>query len=414
MELEKEKKMSDERVPAFAAFQHADFRWIWSGQLLSDIGSQMQVVAINWHIYILTHSPVALGLISLCRVLPILTLSLVGGVYADARDRRKILLWTQSMMMVLAGCLVLFNNYGTISVACIYLVVAAIAAAEAFNSPAWQSVIPNLVPRNHLMNALSLTNVMKHMATIVGPALAGFIIAWKGVAAVYLINMISFLAVLIPFYRMKIATQTSPKKSRVSLSALGEGLQFVVHNQILLSTALLDFFSTFFSSAQALLPIFAKEILKVGPQGLGILHAGRAVGGVIAGAGISYWGDLRKKGRYVFYGVTLYEAATVFFGASHWFALSFLALILVGGGDAVSAILRQNIRQVETPDHLRGRMNSVMRIFSNGGPQLGNLEAGLVAALIGSPLSVITGGLANLVCIGLLAWKVPKIWDYEN
>ncbi len=374
----------------------------------------MQLVAINWHIYILTHSPVALGMIGLARTIPSLALSLAGGVYADARDRRKILLVTQSLMMVLAGCLALFNDMGAISVVLIYLVAAAIAATEAFNGPAWQSVIPNLVPREHLMNALSLTNVMKHIATIVGPALAGFVIAWGGVATVYVINMVSFLAVLVPIFRMKTPTQTSLGKSKISLSAMGEGIHFVRHNQILLSTALLDFVSTFFSTATALLPIFAKEILKVGPQGLGILYAGRAVGAVVSGAVMSLLGDLKKKGRVVLYAIAVYALATVMFGASHWFIITFIALVLVGAGDTVSAILRQNMRQVETPDHLRGRMTSVMRIFSNGGPQLGNLEAGVVAAFIGAPLSVITGGIANLILIGLIAWQAPKLRNYDG
>lgn len=405
---------SSQRSAALAAFRYPDFRWIWTGQMISEAGSNMQLVAINWHIYILTHSPVALGFIGLARVVPSLILSLIGGLYADARDRRKILLVTQSIMMVLAGMLALFNDFGSLSVALIYVISAAIAATEAFNGPAWQSIVPNLVPREHLMNALSLNNVMKHTATIVGPALAGFIIAWKGVAAVYFINMVSFIAVLFPIFRMKTPTQTSLGKSKISLKAMGEGIHFVRHNKILLSTAILDFVSTFFSSATALLPIFAKDILKVGPEGLGILHAGKSVGSVISGAAMSFLGNARKKGKIVLYSITVYAVATVIFGASQWFILTFFALVLIGAGDTVSAIVRQNIRQEETPDHFRGRMTSVMRIFSNGGPQLGNLEAGLVAALIGAPLSVLTGGIANLLFIAWIAWKVPKLRDYES
>jgi MFS family permease len=405
---------STPHAPAFSAFRYSDFRWIWTGQLISEAGSNMQLVAINWHIYILTHSPIALGLIGLARVIPSLILSLVGGLYADARDRRKILLVTQSTMMVLAGLLALSDNFGSITVVLIYLIAAGIAATEAFNGPAWQSIVPNLVPREHLMNALSLTNVMKHTATIVGPTIAGFIIAWKGVAAVYFINMVSFIAVLYPIFRMKTPTQISLGKSRISLKAMGEGIHFVRLNKILLSTALLDFFSTFFSSATALLPIFAKDILNVGPQGLGILHAGRSVGAVVSGGAMSFLGNARKKGKIVLYSITVYALATVVFGASHWFILTFLALVMIGAGDTVSAIVRQNIRQEETPDHFRGRMTSVMRIFSNGGPQLGNLEAGIVAALIGAPLSVITGGIANLFFIGWIAWKVPKLREYES
>jgi MFS family permease len=162
-----------------------------------------------------------------------------------------------------------------------------------------------------------------------------------------------------------------------------------------------------------LLPIFATEILKVGPQGMGILQSGQSLGSVVSGAGFSWIGDVKKKGRFIFYGVTIYATSTVIFGASHWFVVSFLALALVGAGNTISAILRQNLRQLETPDHLRGRTNSVMRLFAEG-HRLGNLEAGIVAALIGAPLSVVTGGIANLIFIGVLAWKIPKLRDYES
>jgi MFS family permease len=306
------------------------------------------------------------------------------------------------------------NDTGEISVGLIYLIVAAIAATESFNNPAWQSIIPNLVPREHLMNALSLNSVMAQTAKIIGPALAGFAIAWKGVASVYVINVVSFFAVLAAIIRMKTPTQKSPGASRVNLAAMGEGIRFVLKSQILLSTALLDFFSVFFSSATALLPIFATEVLKVGPQGMGILQSGQSLGAVVSGAGFSWIGDVKKKGRSIFYGVTIYATATVIFGASHWFVVSFLALALVGAGNTISAILRRNIQQLDTPDHLRGRMTSVIRLFSNGCHQLGDLEAGLLAALIGAPLSVVTGGIANLIFIGVLGWKVPKLRDFES
>lgn len=374
----------------------------------------MQLVAINWHIYILTHSAVALGMISLARLVPLFIFSLVGGVYADAHDRRKILLTTQSSMMILAGVLAFFSDRSTIPTALIYVISAAHAAATAFDSPAWQATVPNLVPKEHLMNALSLNNVMRHTAMIGGPALAGFVIAWKGVSAVYLINMVSFIAVLAAVIRMKRPAQARLGTSRVTLTAVREGIQFVLHSEVLFSTTLLDFFSTFFSSATALLPIFAKDILLVGPQGLGILHTGRSVGGIVAATGMSFMGNVRKKGRLVLYAVTIYAAATVLFGGSHWFILSFLALVLVGAGDTVSAIMRQNIRQMETPDHLRGRMNSVTQLFFIGGPQLGNLEAGVVTALIGAPWSVITGGIANLLYIGIAAKKYSKLRNYES
>ncbi|MCG6536610.1 MAG: MFS transporter, partial [Syntrophales bacterium LBB04] len=327
---------------------------------------------------------------------------------------RKILLLTQSSMMVLAGVLSLCSRVDVMPVTLIYGISALLAIVTAFDSPAWQAMVPNLVPKEHLMNALSLNNVMRHTAMIIGPSLAGFIIAWKGVSAVYIINMTSFVAILIAVIRMKTETQTKLGTSRATLSAMREGIQFVRCSKILLSTTLLDFFSTFFSSATALLPIFAKDILMVGPQGLGILHAGRSIGGVIAASGMSFIGNLKRKGRLMLYAVTIYASATILFGGSRWFLLSLLSLILVGAGDTVSAIMRQNIRQMETPDRLRGRMNSITQLFFMGGPQLGNLEAGIVAAFIGAPWSVITGGMANLMYVGVVAKKYPELKNYES
>jgi len=405
---------SSKRFSAFAALRHSDFRWIWSGQLISEAGTNMQMVAINWHIYMLTHSPVALGSIGLIRVAPLIFFSLLGGVYSDAHDRRRILFFTQSAMMLLAGCLWLLTGTGKISLGLIYVLAASTAAAAAFDAPPWQAIVPNLVPAEDLTNALSLINIQRHMAMVVGPALAGFVIAWQGVTAVYLINMASFLAVLFALVIMKKPAQQKLGASKVNLSALREGINFVRHSELLLSTVLLDFVSTFFSSASALLPIFATEVLKVGAQGLGILHAAQSAGAVAAGAVMSSVGEVKKKGVFVLSGLTVYAAATVIFGGSLWFPLSVLALALVGAGDTVSTIMRQTIRQLATPDHLRGRMTSVVRIFSNGGPQLGNFEAGLVAALIGAPLSVITGGIANLILIAVIAWRIPRLTNFQS
>jgi len=405
---------SSKRFSAFAALRHNDFRWIWSGQLISEAGTNMQMVAINWHIYMLTHSPVALGSIGLIRVAPLIFFSLLGGVYSDAHDRRRILFFTQSAMMLLAGCLWLLTGTGKISLGLIYILAASTAAAAAFDAPPWQAIVPNLVPAEDLTNALSLINIQRHMAMVVGPALAGFVIAWQGVTAVYLINMASFLAVLFALVIMKKPAQQKLGASKVNLSALREGINFVRHSELLLSTVLLDFVSTFFSSASALLPIFATEVLKVGAQGLGILHAAQSAGAVAAGAVMSSVGEVKKKGVFVLSGLTVYAAATVIFGGSLWFPLSVLALALVGAGDTVSTIMRQTIRQLATPDHLRGRMTSVVRIFSNGGPQLGNFEAGLVAALIGAPLSVITGGIANLILIAVIAWRIPRLTNFQS
>jgi len=387
---------------------------LWIGQFISLAGTQMQQVAINWHVYILTNSPVALGLIGLMRVIPIIVFSLIGGVMADAHDRRRVMIVTQSAMMFFAATLGLSTITGLISAPLIYLLAALIASASAFDSPARQALIPNLVPREHLTNALSLNNLMRQAGAIMGPAIAGFAIAGFGVESVYWINAVSFLAVLAALVLMRTPAQQNPGATQVSLSALTEGLRFVFQSQMIMATMLLDFFATFFSSATSLLPIFAKEILRVGPEGLGILYAAESIGAVVAGAGMSLIGNVRKQGLILLGSVAVYGAATTFYGMSELFVLSIFFLALVGAADTVSTILRNTIRQLATPDHLRGRMTSVNMIFFQGGPQLGNLEAGIVAALFGAPFSVISGGVATVLLVAATAWLAPRLRSYEG
>jgi MFS family permease len=404
----------DTRLSPFVAFQHRDFRLLWIGQFVSEFGTHMQQVTINWHIYLLTRSAFALGLAGLVRFAPVVVFSLFGGVIADAYDRRRVMLVTQSAMMLFAATLGLLTYSGWISVGLIYVLVALTGAASVFDAPARQALPPNLVPLEHLTNALSLNNINSQTTKIVGPALAGFVIAWEGVAAVYWINAASFLTVLMALILMRTPTQQKLGAADITLKALGDGIRFVRHSQILFSTMLLDFFSTFFSAFSTLLPIFANEILRVGPQGFGILSSSQAMGAVIAGGGIAFAGNVGNKGILVLLALTLYGTATAFFGISHWFSLSLLLLAVVGGADALSGILRNTLRQIITPDYLRGRMSSVNMIFSRGGQQLGNLEAGVVAALIGAPLSVIIGGIATVFTVAVVAWLVPQLRNYQG
>jgi MFS family permease len=398
----------------FVALEHRDFRLLWAGQFIAEAGVQMQLVAINWHIYILTGSALALGLIGLMRAVPIVFSSLLGGVLADTHDRRRVLLAAQAASMVIAVALALLTQSGWISAGLIYLLAALAAGAMGFGGPVWQAIAPNLVSREHLTNAMSLINIMRQTARIVGPGLAGFVIAWRGVVAVYWINAASFLAVLLAFSLMRAPAQENPGAARLALSSIGEGIRFVRNTQILFSTMLLDFLGTFFASASALLPIFANEILRVGPRGLGMLYSAQSVGAVLAATAMSFSGDVKKKGALVLWAILIYAVATALFGASRSFPLSLVCLALVGAGDTVSTILRHTIRQLVTPDHLRGRMNSVIMIFTQGGPQLGNLEAGLVATWIGAPLSVVAGGIATLILVAAVAWRVPQLRQYRG
>jgi MFS family permease len=253
---------------------------------------------------------------------------------------------------------------------------------------------------------------MGQMATIGGALLGGVLIGLYGTAIVYWLNAVSFLAVIAALFVMRPAPQES--RRRASVGSVREGLRFVFHQPIILSTMLLDFVATFFSSANQLLPIFAAQILNVGAPGLGALTAATSIGSFMAGGTMGFVSRVKKPGQVILYSVAVYGLATVLFGLSRDFVFSLLMLGVTGASDTVSTILRGTIRQLVTPDEMRGRMTSVNMIFFMGGPQLGEMEAGFAAALLSAPLSVITGGIGCLIAVGLTAWKAPALRKFDD
>jgi MFS family permease len=396
-----------------AALEDRSFRLYWIGSLVSVSGTQMQQAAVAWQVYLLTHSAVALGLIGLFRVLPIVIFSLWGGVVADAINRRRLLLATESTLLVISAALAVLTLAGLASLWVIYLLTALGAGAYAFDSPARQAIIPSLVPRERLTGALSLMSTGFEVATVLGPSLAGVVIATRSVGTVYVIDAVSYLAALTALVLISIPP-VAGKLQEMSIRAAIEGLRFVFHTPIMLSTLSLDFVATFFSSATALLPIFAHDILHVGSQGYGLLYADPSLGAIAAGIGLSIIGGrIRAHGRTILIAVAVYGLCTVLFGLSRVFLLSMVALAGVGAADAVSTILRQTVRQTVTPDALRGRMTSVNMVFFMGGPQFGEVEAGLVARAFGAPISVVSGGLAALIAIALIAALSSHLRHYR-
>jgi len=410
----------NKRSSAFSSLRHRDFRLMWSGQVVSVIGSQMQSAAINWHIYLLTGSPLALGIVGACRAIPIILCSLAGGVVADVVDRRRLMMVTQSVMLLCSATLALITFHGLTKIWPILLLTAIASAAWAFDTPARQSLLPMLVPRNDFPNAVSLSMLMFQTGMVAGPPLAGFVLASHGPAFVYALNAASFLAMLTGIGLMHTSGKPekddadSPDAPRISWQALVEGLQFVWRTPIIVQTMTLDFVATFFASANQLLPIYAKDILAVGARGYGFLAAAPAAGAIITGLVMARMGAFKKQGLTVIVSVALYGAATVAFGVSKIFWFSMVMLAATGAADTVSTILRQTIRQLVTPNYLRGRMTSVNMIFFMGGPQLGEVEAGTLAALIGAPLSVVTGGVACLLAAAFTFVKAKSLRQYES
>ena len=416
----------------YRVLRHRDYRSFWLANLVSLTGSQMQVTALHWHVYLLTRSPLFLGLVGLTRVVPVLVFSLWGGVLADRADRRRLMLGTQVAMTGVAAALALFTHARRETVLLLFVLNALGAAASAFDGPARQALVPRLIPPSELQAALVLNLTVFHVAMIGGPALAGLMLAGghqiaghvpatRPLAWIYALNALSFLAVLAALWRMDPESgrpRATNGRAENALRSLVEGLRFVFGTPIMVWTMALDFFATFFSGAMSLLPIFADQVLHAGPRGYGILVAGPAVG-ALAGSLWTTWRPLSpRQGRLFLWAVAAYGAATITFGLSRSFVLTFLALAGTGLADLISTVVRQTVRQVVTPDALRGRMTSVNMIFFMGGPQLGEVEAGFVASLfasaaMGATVSVVSGGLATIVVAAVVAFATPVVRRYE-
>jgi MFS family permease len=412
----------------FPALQHRNFRLLWWGLLVSFSGSLMQTAAILWHVSLLVAADqraLALGMVGLVRILPVIFFSLLSGVAADALDRRRLMIVTQSIMAVLAATLAALTFRGLSTIWPIYVLAACSSAAGAFDLPARQSLVPNLVPREHLPNAISLNTIMLQIASVAGPAIGGIVIATGGVAWVYALNAASFLVVITALLMMRmdgpVGSHAGEKaespigRSNFTMKAAMEGLQFVFRAPLIRSTMLLDFFATFFSSATALLPIFAQDVLHVGARGYGWLYAAPAVGALVTSAVMVRAVDwVERRGLVLLAAIAVYGAATTGFGLSRVFWLTFACLAATGAADTVSTVFRNLIRQLETPDRLRGRMIGVNMVFFMGGPQLGELEAGLVASWLGPVVSVVTGGIGCLIATAWVAARTPSLRAYRR
>ncbi|MBK9210015.1 MAG: MFS transporter [Anaerolineales bacterium] len=397
------------------SLKHKRFFYLWLGQLISIAGTQMQIWALFWHINQLNKNPIALGGIGLARILPVIIFSLIGGAVADSRNRRNVMFVTQTVAALLALTLGLLTQFGEITIWHIYAITALQAIAVAFDGPSRQSLIPNLVPAKDLPNAFSMTFTAFQAGSVIGPALTGVVIAFAGQSAVYYFNAFSFLSVLLALFMIGDVPQTiSEKMSGISVESIREGIQFILSKPVILSTMLLDFVATFFASANTLLPIIATGVLHVGVVEYGYLSAAQAVGAVAAALVISQVRELRKQGQLFLGAVIIFGIATVIFGMTKSLLIAWLALATTGAADGVSTIIRNTIRQLQTPDHIRGRMTSVNQIFFQGGPQLGEIEAGSVAQFFGAPFAVITGGIGCIIGTLLIIRKWPQLRTYNG
>jgi MFS family permease len=393
--------------------RHRDFRLFWTGLLLSSAGSQFTQVAMAWQIYELTDSPLQIGMIGLARAVPQMIVLLFGGLLADAMNRRKLMMVTQGSLVFVSGALALLTLADQATPARLYAVTVLLALFSSIESPSRQAMVTNLVPAEDLSRAFAVYSMHRQIATIAGPSLAGVSLAFAGPALCYAIDAVSWLLML---GSLALIRTPLPKRAgwrTITLDSLRAGFRFVWGHAVIFPFLMMDFGANVFGTVRSLFPIYARDVLAVGPQGLGLLYAAGAAGALLGALGFSVWGRSRQAGRWILFGVTLYGLSLLLFAGSQSFWLSVLLLVGSGIGDTISAILRSTINQLSTPDDLRGRMASINSIFTNSGPQLGQFQAGALAALIGPEFAAASGALVILVIVGALAVRFPHVRDYR-
>ena len=387
------------RAPQFLRF--------WSGRVASAAGNQMLMVAVGWHMYDLTNSAWDLGLIGLCQFLPALLLTLPAGHAADHGHRGRILAVCMAVQALTGVALTVAEFGHWVDRNLLLYLSVALGTARAFQAPAQQALVPLLVPSTLLPKALAFSSAGMQLAVIGGPALGGLIYV-AGAHVVYAICALLF-AVSAGLFMSVRHEHVPPAKEPVTWGTVLAGFHFIWQRPQILGAVSLDLFAVLLGGAVALLPMFAKDILHVGPWGLGILRAAPAVGALVMSIVLTRWPIQRKVGKRMFMAVAVYGASTLVFGLSTVFVVSFLALLISGAADMVSVVIRQSLVQLDTPNEMRGRVSAVNSIFIGASNQLGEFESGATAALVGPVASVALGGLGTLLVAALWMRWFPTL-----
>ena len=387
---------------ALTVLRHRDFRLLWFGQLVSSSGQMMQTVALAWHVFELTDSTFQVGLLAFCNFVPFMTLSFVGGAVADQVNRKRVLLVTQTASMTATLALVTVTVADVVTAPMLFGFAVIVGATRAFDAPARQALIPNLVPREELASALTLNTMLRQIATTVGPGVGGLLIGLAGVATAYAVNAVTFVAVLVALLLMGPVPQVARAAgSRVRLM-LG-GLRFATSERIVLLLLSFDFLVVILGSTEALMPAFARDIMEVGPEGLGLLYAAPAVGAIVGALVLGALGTGWRHVSIVLFVGAVFGLCVLGFGLSTLFPLALLFLFVSGLVDVIGEVMRATIIQLRTPDEVRGRVTALSSIFTGGGPQLGQLYSGTIASFMGPAGAAVIGGLAVLCVAGVFS-----------
>jgi MFS family permease len=400
---------------AYAPFRHRDYRHFIAMVLIASLAQQSLGVAVGWDIYERTASPMALGWVGLVQFIPVLAFFLPAGQLADRHDRRRIVAVSLCIWMVAAAVL-LFTAWRAGPVLWIYTAIAAVGMSTVLNRAGRDALLSQLVPPEHLAQAVMWNSTVFQTASVAGPALAGLLIALGGSAiAVYAFNLVGMIIAIGMALTIRHHPLTHGKRPSTWGDVFG-GLVHVWKTKVILGLITVDLFAVLLGGATALLPVFAKDILHVGPTGLGWLSAGPAIGAVLMAVAVAR-GWRRKPahaGRTFLWAVGVFGAATIVFGLSRWYWLSLAMLIVLGAADNVGAVIRQTAVQLYTPDELRGRVAAVNRVFISSSNELGAVESGLLASLTNPVFAVVAGGIATLVIAASAARVFPDLKKLET
>lgn len=383
------------------------YRALWVGQIVSLIGTQMRYVAVPWQVFQITDSVVAVGLIGLAEVVPLIVFSIVGGAVADRMDRRTVMLRSQVGLIVTSLALASVSFGDQPPVAWIYALTALASAINSFDRPARTAIVPNLVGPAKMPAALALRQIVFQTTQIAGPGLGGILIATFDVAWVYLIDAVTFVASIVAL-RWVPSSIPDAVLTDSRLIVIREGLAFAFRDPLILSVFAIDLIAMIFGMPRAVFPALAERTFHMGAEGVGLLFAAPSVGALVAALSAGWVGRVRRQGAAVLIAVAVWGTAITLAGVVlPSLPLTLLFLALAGGADVFSAVFRGTMLQVATPDRLRGRVSALNLMVVTGGPRLGDVEAGLVAGVIGAPASVVVGGLACLLGTGFMALTRP-------
>ena len=402
------------RSSSRAAFRYPNFRFYSSARFLTTISSEMQSVAVAWQVYELTHRPLDLGLVGLAQFLPGICLFLLAGHVADRFPRLGILKICYAAFSLCSLLLLLLTFHGLHSAYPIYLVLLLNGTVRSFNAPASQAFVPLLVSPQDFPNAVAWSASIFQTATIAGPMIGGLLYGFTGSpVVVYCCAAVAYFIGFLAIGKVKLP-DTARSQGAASAGMVLDGMKYIWRNKPIMGAISMDLFAVLLGGAVALLPVYAREILKIGAVGLGVLRSAPGLGAVLTSIVVAHWPLRRRTGSIMLWCVFGFGLATVIFGISHNFWLSLFMLFFTGATDTVSVIVRSTLTQLGTPDEMRGRVSAVNMVFIGASNEIGQFESGLTAQWFGVVPAVVLGGIGTMVVVGIWAWLFPSLRQLDK